>query len=90
MPNDLGKFYEGIRGAEFLFEGDTKDFVHEIGVKALKAMMARVRLDRQPDHPKAAKLIDEEEDILEFLRAEASKLERMFSRYLDMARIGLR
>ena len=39
-------------------------------------MSARARLERHPDHPKADKLIDEEEDMLEFLREQSDRLSK--------------
>jgi hypothetical protein len=86
---DLGAFYDGIRGAEFLFDGETKKFVHKIGTMALKAMNVRARLQRSPDHPDVDKLIDQEQDMVLFLVEEGSKLEGMFARYLDIATVGL-
>src|SRR5215468_8137537 len=38
---DLDAFYEGIRGAEFLFDGRAKDFVANIRWMAWKASNAR-------------------------------------------------
>jgi hypothetical protein len=29
-PEDLGEFYSGIRGAEFLFDGSTRTFIENI------------------------------------------------------------
>jgi hypothetical protein len=89
MQDDLNHFYDGIRGAEFLFDGDTRDFVMKIGDMAMRARMIRARLDRQPDHPQADKLIDQEEDILDFLRERDAHLEKLFGRYLDLSKVGL-
>jgi hypothetical protein len=87
---DLGNFYDGIRGAEFLFDGDTKAFVHKIGTMAVKARNVRARLEQQPDHPNADKLIDEEQDIVLFLVEQWPKLDAIFARYLDISSVGLR
>jgi hypothetical protein len=40
IQKDLDVFYEGIRGAEFLFDGKTRDFVMKIGDMAWKANSA--------------------------------------------------
>jgi hypothetical protein len=87
--DDLGDFYQGIRGAEFLFDGDTRTFVSKIGVMAFKARSARARLQRQPNHPKSDELNDEEDKMLDFLRREGDKLETVFNRYLDLSKVGL-
>jgi len=87
--DDLGEFYHGVRGAEFLFDGDTRDFVEKIGIMAFKARMMRASLDKQPDHPREAKLSDEEEDILDFIRNQSEHLEPLFRRYLDLSKAGL-
>jgi hypothetical protein len=88
-PDDLAGFYDGIRGAEFLFDGDTRNFLMKIGDMAARARIIRARLDRHPEHPHAGQLIDQEEDILDFLREQAPHLEALFGRYLDMSQIGL-
>ena len=83
---DLDAFYEGIRGAEFLFDGRTKDFVANIRWMAWKASNARARLKRS----ETDKLIDEELDILDFLSGQAEGLEDMFKPYLDLSKAGLK
>ena len=47
-PEDMGEFYEGIRGAEFLFDGETRKFLMNIGDMALRARMKRFQLEQQP------------------------------------------
>jgi hypothetical protein len=89
IPEDLGAFYNGVRGAEFLFDGETRDFVVKIGEMGFKARMARVRRERSDHHPRADELIDEEEEILKFLRDQDARLETMFSPYLDLSKVGL-
>jgi hypothetical protein len=86
---DLGNFYDGIKGAEFLFDGETKVFLNKIGTMAIKAMNARARLQRQPDHPNADKIIDEEQDIVQFLMDQGPRLDSVFTRYLDISTVGL-
>jgi hypothetical protein len=73
---DLNAFYDGICGSEFLFDGNTRAFVMNIGQMIWRAKNARARRERSAHHPLTDKLIDEE-------------LENMFSRYLDLSRIGL-
>ena len=87
--NDIGDFHQNIRGAEFLFDADTRDFVMRLGTMALRASIRRSQLDRQPDHPRADQLIEEEEEILDFLRIQDQHLERLFGRYLDLSKIGI-
>jgi hypothetical protein len=88
---DLNAFYDGIRGAEFLFDGNTRNFVMNIGDMAWRARIARAWLDRQPgSHPQADRLIDEEGEIVGFLLGESQTLENMFRPYLDLSRAGLR
>jgi hypothetical protein len=89
---DLVEFYGGIRGAEgaeFLFDGDTRNFIMNIGEMGFRARMARLASERQLHIPTADKLIDEEEDILQFLQEQAPNLEKMFGRYLDLSKVGL-
>jgi hypothetical protein len=88
-PDDLGDFYGGIHGAEFLFDGDTRNFVMKIGDMAFRARMARVSLERHPDHPRGDQLIDQEEEILRFLRDEDKQLEKLFCRYLNLSNVAL-
>ena len=89
-PQDMGQFYEGIRGAEFLFDGNTRNFLMSIGDMALRARGKRFELEQQPNHPNLDQLIDEEQKILDFLRQQDQNLERLFGRYLDLSRVGLR
>jgi hypothetical protein len=89
-PDDLGEFYNAIRGAEFLFDGETRTLLMSIGDKAFTARMRRAQINRQPNHPSLDTLIDEEENILDFLRDQDRNLEGHFSRYLDLSKVGLR
>jgi hypothetical protein len=86
---DLNAFYDGICGSEFLFDGNTRAFVMNIGQMIWRAKNARARRERSAHHPLTDKLIDEEENILTFLSEQGAELENMFSRYLDLSRIGL-
>jgi hypothetical protein len=88
--DDIANFYAGIPGAEFLFDGETRGFLETIGQMAFKARMKRVSLERHPNHPRADALIAEEEKIMEFLLDyNGERLEKLFSRYLDLSKVGL-
>lgn len=83
---DLGEFNGAVRGAEFLFDGDTRAFVEKIGLMGFRARMASLAYDRQENR---TELVDEVEDILEFLQQQGPNLEKMFAKYLDLSKIGL-
>jgi hypothetical protein len=87
--DDMHHFYEGTRGAEFLFDGDTRNFVMTIRDKAFKAKMTHASYERNIDHPRADKLSSQEEDISDYLREQDANLEKLFGRYLDLSKIGL-
>jgi hypothetical protein len=87
---DLGRFYETIRGSEFLFFGETRKFVTNIGITAFKARMARASLQKSANHPREDRLLAEEQEMLDQLRAADEKLEKLFARYLDLSKVGLR
>jgi hypothetical protein len=84
---DLGKFYHSIRGAEFLFDGATRNFITKIGDLAFRARMARAALSKE--HPRADRLIVEEKDVLAFLRDQDAALEKTFNRYIDLSILGI-
>ena len=84
---DLSEFYHGIRGAEFLFYGATRKFIESIGNMTFRARMARVALSK--DHTRADRLIAEEKDVLAFLRDQDAALEKTFSRYIDLSKVGI-
>jgi hypothetical protein len=88
-PDDPAHFYEGTRGAEFLFDGDTRKFVMNIGDMAFRARMARRSWERQPGHPRGDQLIEQEEEILRFLTDEDKHLDKFFGRYLDLSKVAL-
>jgi hypothetical protein len=88
--DDLANFYAGIRGAEFLFDEETRGFLETIGQMGFKARMKRTSLERSPNHPRADNLIDEEETVIRFLSDYGGgRLEKLFSRYLDLSKVGL-
>ena len=101
-PEDLKAFYDGIRGAEFLFDDETRNFIMKIGQMARSASNAREHLERhrerqlerpnQPsyDHPRADKLLDKEEEMLNFLATQGQMLEEKFRPYLDLSKAGLK
>jgi hypothetical protein len=90
IQKDLDVFYEGIRGAEFLFGGETRDFVMKIGDMAWRATTARARRLRSAHHPQTDQLIDEEENILNFLSGQTEAIEDGFKPYLDLSKAGLK
>ena len=102
IAEDLKAFYDGIRGAEFLFDGETRNFILKIGQMAWSAQMARAQLERhqerqlerpnQPfvDHPRADKLFEKEEEMLDFLATQGQMLEEKFRPYLDLSKAGLK
>jgi hypothetical protein len=90
IQKDLDEFYEGIRGAEFLFDGETRKFVMKIGDMAWRAETARARRQRSDHRPQTDKLIDEEENILNFLSVQAEAIEDIFRPYLDLSKAGLK
>jgi hypothetical protein len=90
VPDNIAEFYNRIHGAEFLFSGETQTFLMSISDIAFKARMRRAQLERHLNHPNLDKLIDEEENFLEFLREQDRNLDRHFRRYLDLSKVGLR
>jgi hypothetical protein len=89
IQKDLDEFYDGIRGAEFLFDGEARDFVMKIGDMAWRAKTTRA-WQRSGNHPQPDKLIDEEENILNFLSVQSEEIENVFKPYLDLSRAGLK
>jgi hypothetical protein len=90
LPEDINEFYQKIRGAEFLFEGETRKVFTTVGELCSAASVARALLQRQPEHPRRDQLIDQEEKVLEFLQGDNDKvLERIFGRYLDLSKVGI-
>jgi hypothetical protein len=89
IQKDLDAFYEGIRGAEFLFGGETRAFVKKIGDMAWKAQIVRAR-QQSADPRQIDKLTDEEENILNFLSVQSEAIEDVFKPYLDLSTAGLR
>jgi hypothetical protein len=66
-PDNLGEFYIGVRGAEFRFDGELRNFLMQIGDMGFRARVARSSWERRVSDPSVDKLIDEEEAILSFL-----------------------
>ena len=89
LPGDIGEFHQAIRGSEFLFEGKTRAYLMKLSDLAFKAHLARRRQSRVSDQSKLEKLVDEEEEILNFLQSQDAELEKIFGRYLDLSRVGL-
>jgi hypothetical protein len=79
-----------IRGADFLFDGQTRDFIMKIRDMLIRSHVIEARLNRSPDDPEFEGLSrDAEEIIVQFLFEQEPQLEDMFSRYLDLSKIGL-
>jgi hypothetical protein len=85
---ELGEFYLHIRGAEFLFDDDTRDFIMRTRDTAFKARMAAFARESAGEGV-VDTLVDREEDTLDILRAQEERLEQVFSRYLDLSKLGL-
>jgi len=87
---DFQAFAVGVRGAEFFFDGKTRDLIIKIGDMVFRAHITREQLDQHPDHPQAQNLIKEEEEISKYLlELQGKALEDMFRRYLDLSKVGL-
>ena len=87
--DDLREFYRSMKGAEFLFDGETREYFKRIGELCWQAQMARHRQGRLNEGVALDKLIDEEDKILTFLQYEGPNLEKIVSRYLDLSKAGL-
>jgi hypothetical protein len=60
-----------------------------IGDMAWRAKTTRA-WQRSGNHPQPDKLIDEEENILNFLSVQSEEIENVFKPYLDLSRAGLK
>lgn len=87
--NDYVALYNGIRGTEFLFNEETRSYVMNISDGAYRAQALRSRLAREPNHPQADKLLDEEDKIVKFFSEQEDALENKFKPYLDLSKAGL-
>jgi len=87
--SDYIEFRNNVRGAEFFFDGDTREFLQRLIDLSWKAYMARSRQGRTTDDARYGKLLDEETQCLELVQAEGPNLERIFGRYLSLSKIGL-
>ena len=82
-------FHDGIRGAEFLFGGEARDFINKTGAMAMSINATIKKLQEQPDHPQADRLIDEKvEELVKFLLDQP--VEDIFRPYLDLSKAGLK
>jgi hypothetical protein len=61
----------------------------KIGDMAWRAQLARARREQSAHHPQTDKLIDEEEDILNFISVQTEAIEDVFKPYLDLSKAGL-
>ncbi|MGO9049424.1 MAG: hypothetical protein ACLP19_26065 [Xanthobacteraceae bacterium] len=89
IRRDLDALLDGLRGAEFLFDGETRNFVMKVSDMGFKAKMARDRRELSPNHPQTDKLIVEEDILRGFQELQGAALEDKFRRYLDLSKAGL-
>ena len=87
--SDFADFREKIRGAEFFFDGEARQFFQRLLDLSWAAYMARSRQKRVKDDTTLNKLFDEEDECLRLVDAEGANLEKLFSKYLDLSKIGL-
>jgi hypothetical protein len=87
--SDFADFREKIRGAEFFFDGEARQFFQRLINLSWRAYMARSRQKRAKDDAVLNKLFDEEDECLRLVDAEGPNLEKLFSKYLDLSKIGL-
>lgn len=87
--DDLDAFRVAIRGREFLFDGKARDFIEKIQGLAFSASNLRGRLADYPDHPSRNTLVDQTEDIIQFLSQQDKNLEALFRPYLSLSHIGV-
>ena len=85
---DIVQFQQATRGGEFLFSGPAKAFIRELGANAIRARLNHDQLDRNANHPRADHLINEEEDIGDYLRSKADEVDGLFRPYLDLSEIA--
>jgi len=86
---DLRTFYGAIRGSEFLFDGEMRQYLKQIVDLCLKARRARRRQGHAKEEQVLEQLIEEEEAILDYLQSQEDRLEKLFGRYLDVSTIGI-
>jgi hypothetical protein len=86
---DFAEFREKIRGAEFFFDGEAKQFFSRLLDLSWRANLAHSRQSRTKDDATLNKLFDEEDQYLKLVDVEGLNLERIFAKYLDLSRIGL-
>jgi hypothetical protein len=86
---DFTDFREKIRGAEFFFDREAREFFQGILDQSWRAYMARSRQAHVNEGATLDTLLDEEEECLRVVSAQGKDLERLFSKYLDLSKIGL-
>src|SRR5262245_56497613 len=80
--DDYRALYNGLQGAEFLFDKETTSYLMKIRDKAWKAQAIGHRpVQRQPD---------EAEGFLKFFVVQSDALEEMFRPYLDLSKAGFK
>lgn len=87
--NDLVEFRRSVRGAEFLFGGEARQFFKSLINLSLQADLARGKQAQAKDEAVLGKLFDEEDQYLKLVEAEGPNLEKIFARYLDLSAIGV-
>jgi hypothetical protein len=86
---DFAEFRDKIRGAEFFFDGEAKQFFTRLLELSWRAYLAHSKQGRTKNDATLNKLFDEEDQCLKLVDAEGPNLERIFSKYLDLSKIGL-
>ncbi len=86
--DDLATFARGIEGAEFLFDGQIRDILLTIDSMCLRAQ-AQKKKQEKASGDLLERALDEEAEILTYLRQQASQIERLFVPYLGFRQAGL-
>ena len=87
--DEFRAFHDGIRGAEFLFGGEARDFINKTGAMAVSINATIKELQGQPDDTRSDRFIEEEaEELVKFLLDQP--VEDIFRPYLDLSKAGLR
>ena len=85
-PEDFNHFIRQLNGAQFLFTFPLRRHVETIQKMAGDAMHARQRSKNSPGHPLLGKLLDEEDQALNYLRDNRRYIERAFRDALDLTK----
>jgi hypothetical protein len=85
-PENFTAFRNGIRGAEFLFDKETRNHLTKLYHMAWGDQILQAKIIQQPNDPD----LKEHEEILKFFEQQDKMLEDMFRPYLDLSKAGLR